>query len=771
MAKRFFRGDAPAVAKVQRIKPPLVDGAITFQIGNKSLTFSTWSAAAIATAWNGSTHAEFRGAVASASGSDLLLTARTAGVPFFVVITIASDEGQDEVQIITLVNAPAGGTWNVAFDGDDADIAYNASAATVQTALEGLSTIEVGDVAVTGDAGGPWTVTFGGRFAEQNVSSLVVDGSNLTGGNSGASIDTVQDGDSTGGLTVDRTYTTIGTVYWPDDNPEAGANWFANSVAQYLGRDVLNEQMHHLLLVFELPTIPFGASITAASLHVQSVGNVSMTISGVCYGSPDVASFAGTANAIANDVMTRELTAAAEPFGWDSDLGDSKVDMGDIAHIIQELVNSAYYATDKRVHLHLRVNSGDGLCAVFDNNGAGYGTVPTLHVETGGLAEIQTVALTGTPRSGQVTLDLDGETAAALDFDATAAEAQAAIEALSNVGAGNVLCSGGPWPATITFSFAASLGDLPQMTATDTLVNANVIVTTVTSGGPAVTIVEEQRSRGPNHWDDPLNWQDEAGAFGVPQRLDQFYLGDNQVDLLYGLCQRTAFTADPATDRLLLADPQIALWEGQAVELVTEDTLPGGLSDETTYYIRDLDPSGPYVRVSTTLDGPPVAITSAGTGPHYLGVHFTYGESDAKYRGRLGLARTNREAAFLEYRTRFLAAWIDALRIGRGDGDGSTRFHVDTRGLPVNLQQVASSGSSDNVPAVQWLGNGAGNTLEILSGDCGIAIDADQASEFDALKIRGGQVLVGPNVTAGDIERTGGSLRMLGATVDGSVEI
>lgn len=51
-------------------------------------------------------------------------------------------------------------------------IAAAAAASVVQTALEGLSNIDPGDVAVTGSAGGPYTVTFGGQYHNLDVAQM-----------------------------------------------------------------------------------------------------------------------------------------------------------------------------------------------------------------------------------------------------------------------------------------------------------------------------------------------------------------------------------------------------------------------------------------------------------------------------------------------------------------------------------------------------------------------------------------------------------------------
>lgn len=87
----------------------------------------------------------------------------------------------DEQQTITLTGTPSGGTFTLTFSGQTtSSLAYNVSASTLQTALEALSNIAPGDVTVTGNAGGPWLVTFTGTYAGTNVAEMTAT-SSLTG--------------------------------------------------------------------------------------------------------------------------------------------------------------------------------------------------------------------------------------------------------------------------------------------------------------------------------------------------------------------------------------------------------------------------------------------------------------------------------------------------------------------------------------------------------------------------------------------------------------
>jgi len=82
----------------------------------------------------------------------------------------------------TLTIDATGGTFTLAYKGSapTSAIAENAAAATVQTALEGLTTIGTGNVTVTGSAGGPYTITLSDALGVHQL--LTPDFSSLTGG-------------------------------------------------------------------------------------------------------------------------------------------------------------------------------------------------------------------------------------------------------------------------------------------------------------------------------------------------------------------------------------------------------------------------------------------------------------------------------------------------------------------------------------------------------------------------------------------------------------
>ena len=93
--------------------------------------------------------------------------------------------GVSAVQSVTIGGSPTGGTFTLSFVSQTtAGLAFNASAAAVQAALEALTAIGSGNIVVSGVDGGPFTVTFAGDLATTPVPILGADGSGLTGGTS-----------------------------------------------------------------------------------------------------------------------------------------------------------------------------------------------------------------------------------------------------------------------------------------------------------------------------------------------------------------------------------------------------------------------------------------------------------------------------------------------------------------------------------------------------------------------------------------------------------
>ena len=119
----------------------------------------------------------------------------------------------------------------------------------------------------------------------------------------------------------------------------------------------------------------------------------------------------------------------------------------------------------------------------------------SIQLRAGGTNEIQRVTITGSPTGGTFTLTYSGQTTAGIAFDATAATVDAALEALSNIGAGDVTCTGGPLPGTavdVEFTNQLGLTDVAAMTASGAGLTGGaspaVAITTPTPGVAATAL-------------------------------------------------------------------------------------------------------------------------------------------------------------------------------------------------------------------------------------------------------------------------------------------
>lgn len=134
----------------------------------------------------------------------------------------------NEVQQLIVPGATAG-TFTLTFNGNTTSaIAYNASAATVQTALLALTGMYAGDVVATGGTlpNTAVTLTFGGQFTGTNVPQVTTTSTGLTGGAAVVTtvsqgfnanineVQTVTSGGTAGTITFTYNSVTTGSVAW-----------------------------------------------------------------------------------------------------------------------------------------------------------------------------------------------------------------------------------------------------------------------------------------------------------------------------------------------------------------------------------------------------------------------------------------------------------------------------------------------------------------------------------------------------------------------------
>jgi hypothetical protein len=142
--------------------------------------------------------------------------------------------GTDEVQTVTVSGSPTGGTFTLTFNGETtAPIAYNATAAQVQSALRALDSIGQNGVTATGGPlpGSAVTVTFdGGVLDGVNVAQMTSSGSFTGGSTPGVAVATTTAGD--GAITVSGI--TIGAQTYDDAAAGGAIPGFPNQIDSLL---------------------------------------------------------------------------------------------------------------------------------------------------------------------------------------------------------------------------------------------------------------------------------------------------------------------------------------------------------------------------------------------------------------------------------------------------------------------------------------------------------------------------------------------------------
>jgi hypothetical protein len=121
--------------------------------------------------------------------------------------------------------------------------------------------------------------------------------------------------------------------------------------------------------------------------------------------------------------------------------------------------------------------------------------------------EVQSLAVSGVPTAGTFRLAFKSVSTAAIAYNAAAAAVQAALEALSTIGTGNVVCAGGPLPGspvTITFQGQLAGSNMPMITVTSTAFTGGTT--------PAVTVTET--TPGTGIYDAVGGWFDLGGTKG-----------------------------------------------------------------------------------------------------------------------------------------------------------------------------------------------------------------------------------------------------------------
>jgi glycine cleavage system regulatory protein len=309
--------------------------------------------------------------------------------PLPFVLSTTKNLGENQVEVITAT----GGTRTLTFDGQTTGaIAYDASAATIKTALEALSNVATDDIIVQQSISSPFTYTFGAAYAGTDVPVITSKTYFLDGETS--------------------TFTTVTT----------GANEVQRETVTATGGT---------------RTLTFNGQVTSALAYNAS-----------------------------NTTIQTALEAL------------SNVDPGDITVTGTGPYTYTFGGQYKGIDVPL----------IVVGTGSLTGGSSTMANITTGAEEFQVETINAT--SGYRTLTFDGQTTAAIAYNATAADIQAALVALSNVAPGDITVKG-TYVNSYTFQGAFKNTDVPTL-----VVNAG----SLTGGTATITktsqSMEEIISRG-----------------------------------------------------------------------------------------------------------------------------------------------------------------------------------------------------------------------------------------------------------------------------------
>lgn len=112
----------------------------------------------------------------------------------------------------------------------------------------------------------------------------------------------------------------------------------------------------------------------------------------------------------------------------------------------------------------------------------------TLYVN--GVNKVQALTPSGTISGGTFTLTNGANTTSALAYNATAATIQAALELLTSIGAGNVVCTGGPINTTAvvaTFRKGLACSNTPALSISSSLTGGGSVAISTTTAGVAAS--------------------------------------------------------------------------------------------------------------------------------------------------------------------------------------------------------------------------------------------------------------------------------------------
>lgn len=476
----------------------------------------------------------------------------------------AGSAGQNEIQQIAIPSATSGGTFTITFEGQTTgNIAYDASAATVQTALEALSNIASGDVTVTG-ASPTWTVEFEQAYAATNVAAMTANGANLTG----AAMISVATSTQGGAGRNEIFYFDVPTGHLFSvtiNSPVSSGEFATTTISESATANQLRNSLHYSLeYTTGVQAITEGADFIVTKTAITGGSRFQVEVTGT-WGNADFATAIDETHPLGVEVYdaTYTVTILTTQVQDGSSSAVSEIQVvtilggptgGTFTLTFQGQTTSgiAYNASAATVEAALEslsnvtdvtvTKSGTSYTVTFvDPTGdiaqmtasaagltGGTPTIVTTQEAVAATNERQLVSLTNSPSEGTFTLTGDfgsgDETTGNIAYNASASTVQTALIALTTPVSGDLIVTGadgGPWTIEFSGNFAAADASLLSGSA------ANL----TGSGTQTLTASHATTGTGPNYGDNAANWSQGT----VPANTHTIVLENSDVSILYGI--------------------------------------------------------------------------------------------------------------------------------------------------------------------------------------------------------------------------------------------
>ncbi len=398
--------------------------------------------------------------------------------------------------------------------------------------------------------------------------------------------------------------------------------------------------------------------------------------------------------------------------------------------------------------------------------------------------EKQLITLPGNPTGGTFTLTFQSQTTSGIAYDASPATLQSALEALSNIGSGDVTVTTGSVSGWLV-EFTETLGsqDLALLTASGTNLSGGVVATSTSQ--PALTPLNEtvlvtlgtEVSGGTftlSHGDHTTaNIAHDATATTITAALEALaHLSSGDIDV-------SGNPSGPWT---------IEFTGTQAATDVGEVTANGdnltGTSTQTISITSLTTPTGPFhwdnaenwSGSSVPANGDTVVFEQNANPVKYgldqAAITLALLDVRASYTGTIGLASENRDGntPYIEYHQRSLNVGATSVRIGAGEGSGSERLRLNLGSVAssVTIYHTATPAATGQY-AVTLQGTHASNKLLVYQGVVGLAPNAGESAVLSELHVgyendpaSDVELFLGNDVTLGDVAIHGGSVTRQG---------